>query len=100
MSGSLPHSIAVANHTMTPPITPGHTQFDTRSDDDTSPADLNASNAKASSDLIVTISEEAKALAQRYDQLREEDRRIKEQNEQTAAELAQELEDEFADDDY
>lgn len=77
MSGSLPHSIAVANHTAAPPITPGHTQFDARSDDDKSLADLNARNNKASSDLIVTLSEEAKALAQRDKQLREEDPLIK-----------------------
>ncbi|WOD07125.1 hypothetical protein [Marinomonas sp. GJ51-6] len=64
MSGSLPHSIAVSSHTLTGTTTPGYTTFDLRSDEDTNMAALNARNAKASSDLIVTISEEGQALSQ------------------------------------
>lgn len=65
MSGSLPHSIALSNHTFTSTTTPGYTTFDLRSDEDTNMAALNARNAKASSDLVVTISEQGQALAQR-----------------------------------
>ncbi|MCW4628444.1 MULTISPECIES: hypothetical protein [Marinomonas] len=65
MSGSLPHVIAVSNHTITSTATPGYTTFDLRSDEDTNMAALNARNAKASSDLIVTISEQGQALSQR-----------------------------------
>lgn len=65
MSGSLPHSIALSNHTLTSTTTPGYTTYDLRSDEDTNLAALNARNAKASSDLVVTISEQGQALAQR-----------------------------------
>lgn len=65
MSGSLPHSIALSNHTLTSTNTPGYTTFDLRSDEDTNMAALNARNAKASSDLVVTISEQGQALSQR-----------------------------------
>jgi len=65
MSGSLPHSIAIANHTANTTVTPGYTTYDLRSDEDTNMAALNARNAKASSDFVVTISEEGQALAQR-----------------------------------
>ena len=65
MSGSLPHSIALSNHTFTSTTTPGYTTFDLRSDEDTNMAALNARNAKASSDLVVTISEQGQALSQR-----------------------------------
>jgi hypothetical protein len=65
MSGSLPHSIALSNHTFTSATTPGYTTFDLRSDEDTNMAALNARNAKASSDLVVTISEQGQALSQR-----------------------------------
>ena len=65
MSGSLPHSIALSNHTATGAATPGYTTFDLRSDEDTNMAALNARNAKASSDLVVTISEQGQALSQR-----------------------------------
>ena len=65
MSGSLPHSIALFNHTATSSTTPGYTTYDLRSDEDTNMAALNARNAKASSDLIVTISEQGQALSQR-----------------------------------
>ena len=65
MSGSLPHSIALSNHTLTSTTTPGYTTYDLRSDEDTNMAALNARNAKASSDLVVTISEQGQALSQR-----------------------------------
>ncbi|NVK75607.1 MAG: hypothetical protein HWE24_19205 [Oceanospirillaceae bacterium] len=65
MSGSLPHSIAIANHTANTTVTPGYTTYDLRSDEDTNMEALNARNAKASSDFVVTISEEGQALAQR-----------------------------------
>ena len=65
MSGSLPHVIAVSHHTVTSTATPGYTTFDLRSDEDTNMAALNARNAKASSDLVVTISEQGQALSQR-----------------------------------
>lgn len=65
MSGSLPHVIAVSNHTITSTATPGYTTFDLRSDEDTNMAALNARNAKASSDLVITISEQGQALSQR-----------------------------------
>lgn len=64
MSGSLPHSIALSSHSLTSTTTPGYTTYDVRSDEDTSVAALNARNAKASSDLVVTLSEEGQALSQ------------------------------------
>ncbi|TYL47915.1 hypothetical protein [Marinomonas sp. IMCC 4694] len=64
MSGSLPHSIALSNLTLTNTTTPGYTTYDVRSDEDTGIAALNARNAKASSDLVVTLSEEGQALSQ------------------------------------
>lgn len=72
MSGSLPHSIALSNHTVTSTTTPGYTTYDLRSDEDTNMAALNARNAKASSDLIVTISEQGQALSQRKQKKTEE----------------------------
>lgn len=65
MSGSVPHSIAVSSQTLGNPTTPGYTTYDLRSDEDTKTNALNARNAKASSDHVVTISEEGQALAQR-----------------------------------
>ena len=62
MSGSVPHSIAVSNHTHSNVAQPGYTTYDVRSDEDNNLAALNARNAKASSDLVVTISEQGQAL--------------------------------------
>lgn len=62
MSGSIPHTIALSNHIASTSTTPGYTTFDVRSDEDTRATALNARNAKATSDLIVTLSEEAQAL--------------------------------------
>ncbi|BFM48095.1 hypothetical protein [Marinomonas sp. THO17] len=62
MSGSVPHSIAVSNHTHSSTAQPGYTTYDVRSDEDNNLAALHARNAKASSDLIVTISEQGQAL--------------------------------------
>ncbi|WP_421852175.1 hypothetical protein [Marinomonas sp.] len=72
MSGSLPHSIALSNHTLTSAATPGYTTYDLRSDEDTNMAALNARNAKASSDLVVTISEQGQALSQKNKKTPEE----------------------------
>lgn len=63
MSGSLPHAIS-SHHMMNLPSS-GSSIYDERSDDETNKADLNARNAKASSDLIVTLSEEGQALSQK-----------------------------------
>ncbi|MBR7888594.1 hypothetical protein J9B83_06520 [Marinomonas sp. A79] len=62
MSGSIPHTIALSNHTSAPSTTPGYTTFDVRSDEDTRTTAMNARNAIATSDLVVTLSEEAQAL--------------------------------------
>lgn len=64
MSGSLPHTIAITNNTLPNANSTGYTPFDLRSDEDKNVAALNARNAKASSDFVVTISEEGQALAQ------------------------------------
>ncbi|RNF51151.1 hypothetical protein EBI00_09355 [Marinomonas hwangdonensis] len=93
MSGSLPHVIALANHTFTPVVTPGYTTFDLRSDEDTNMAALNARNAKASSDHIVTLSEEGQALAQRDKKAIEDDILNRQED------LSLELEEEFIEDD-
>jgi hypothetical protein len=93
MSGSLPHSIAVASHTLASSTTPGYTTFDLRSDEDNNMAALNARNAKASSDLIVTISEEGQALAQRNK------KKFDDVEEKKSKQLLEELEEEFIDDD-
>jgi transposase len=73
MSGSLPHVIALSNHMVNSTATPGYTTFDLRSDEDTNMAALNARNAKASSDLVVTISEQGQALSQRNKKKLEDD---------------------------
>ncbi|WP_417537965.1 hypothetical protein [Marinomonas sp.] len=91
MSGSLPHSIALSGHTLSTNITPGYTTFDVRSDEDTNMAALNARNAKASSDLIVTISEQGQALSQRNHKVADEIR--EEQNEDDSL-----IEEEFIED--
>lgn len=92
MSGSLPHSIAVSSHTLTSTTTPGYTTFDLRSDEDTNMAALNARNAKASSDLIVTISEEGQALSQ------DNRKKLDEIEDKESKQLIEELEDEFNED--
>ncbi|MEO9274151.1 hypothetical protein ABFY09_04755 [Marinomonas sp. 5E14-1] len=89
MSGSLPHSIAVSSHTLTSTTTPGYTTFDLRSDEDTNIAALNARNAKASSDLIVTISEEGQALSQ------DNRKKLDEIESKVPKQLIEELEEEF-----
>lgn len=93
MSGSLPHTIALSNHTSTNMTTPGYTTFDLRSDEDTNLAAINARNAKASSDLVVTISEQGQALSQRKQKKFEE---LKTKSEE---DLWHELEEEFIEDD-
>jgi|GEM_PF-1562620 hypothetical protein len=93
MSGSLPHVIAVSNHTVTSTATPGYTTFDLRSDEDTNMAALNARNAKASSDLVITISEQGQALSQRNRKIIDDD----EINRRDDSEL--ESEEEFIEDD-
>ncbi|MGO2514113.1 MULTISPECIES: hypothetical protein [Marinomonas] len=93
MSGSLPHSIALSNHTFTSMTTPGYTTFDLRSDEDTNMAALNARNAKASSDLVVTISEQGQALSQRNRKKLEEIEARKNND------ILLELEEEFIEDD-
>ncbi|MEP3351329.1 MAG: hypothetical protein ABJN96_15410 [Marinomonas sp.] len=92
MSGSLPHSIAVSSHTLTGTTTPGYTTFDLRSDEDTNMAALNARNAKASSDLIVTISEEGQALS------RDNRKKLDEIEDKESKQLIEELEEEFEQD--
>ncbi|MCB5162774.1 hypothetical protein [Marinomonas algarum] len=62
MSGSIPHTIALSNLSSANVTTPGYTTYDLRSDEDTRSAANNALNARATSDLIVTLSEEAQAL--------------------------------------
>jgi len=93
MSGSLPHSIALSNHTSTSTITPGYTTFDLRSDEDTNMAALNARNAKASSDLVVTISEQGQALSQRKQKKSDKAQRNNKED------IWYELEEEFIEDD-
>lgn len=58
MSGSIPHTIALSNSTAGD-LDLAQKQFDVRSDEDTSISALHARNAPASSDLIVTLSEQA-----------------------------------------
>ena len=96
MSGSVPHSIAVSSHTLGSPTTPGYTTYDLRSDEDTKTNALNARNAKASSDHIVTISEEGQALAQRdkkFEDVKDTKKRKK------SKELLEMLAEEFIEDD-
>ena len=93
MSGSLPHTIALSNHTSTSTTTTGYTTFDLRSDEDTNLAALNARNAKASSDLVVTISEQGQALSQR------KQKKSEEMKKNTKGNLWHELEEEFIEDD-
>lgn len=93
MSGSLPHSIALSGQVPNNTATPGYTTFDVRSDEDKKLAALNARNAKASSDLVVTISEEGQALSQDNKKTADEID-AKKQND-----MLQELEEEFAEDD-
>jgi hypothetical protein len=93
MSGSLPHTIAISNNTPTNTTQPGYVTFDLRSDEDTNMAALNARNAKASSDHIVTISDQGQALSQRK-RKRSEEVETKEYKQ-----LLEELEEEFIDED-
>ncbi|RBO79657.1 hypothetical protein [Marinomonas aquiplantarum] len=92
MSGSLPHSIAVSNQTQSNVAQPGYTTYDVRSDEDTNMAALNARNAKASSDLVVTISEQGQALQGRTRKQFEETKKKKETSSETREDL---IEDEF-----
>ncbi|WP_394183985.1 hypothetical protein [Marinomonas posidonica] len=92
MSGSLPHSIAVSNQTQSNVAQPGYTTYDVRSDEDTNMAALNARNAKASSDLVVTISEQGQALQGRTRKQFEETKKKKETLSKTREDL---IEDEF-----
>ncbi|WP_392383877.1 hypothetical protein [Marinomonas primoryensis] len=93
MSGSLPHTIALSSHTSTSTTTPGYTTFDLRSDEDTSLAALNTRNAKASSDLVVTISEQGQALSQR------KQKKIEEETINKKSDIWHDLEEEFIEDD-
>jgi len=93
MSGSLPHTIALSNHTTANTTQPGYVPFDLRSDEDTSMAALNARNAKASSDHIVTLSEQGQALSQR------KQKKVNEVKTSKYNKLLEELEEEFIDDD-
>ncbi|NLQ18823.1 hypothetical protein HGG82_14545 [Marinomonas sp. M1K-6] len=93
MSGSLPHVIALSSHTQTGTVTPGYTTFDLRSDEDTNIAALNARNAKASSDLVVTLSEQGQALSQRNRKKVEDDEVSRRED------ALLELEEEFIEDD-
>lgn len=93
MSGSLPHIIAISNHTPANTTQPGYIPFDLRSDEDTNMTALNARNAKASSDHIVTISEQGQALSQRK-QKKDDEVKTKRDNR-----LLEELEEEFINDD-
>lgn len=93
MSGSLPHTIAISNHTPSNTTQPGYVPFDLRSDEDTNMAALNARNAKASSDHIVTISEQGQALSQHRPKKDEEIEASK------YKQLLEENEEEFIDDD-
>ena len=92
MSGSLPHSIALSAQVPNNTVTPGYTTFDVRSDEDKNLAALHARNAKASSDLVVTISEEGQALSQ-HNKKTADEIDAKKQND-----MLQELEEEFAED--
>ncbi|ETX11635.1 hypothetical protein MUS1_10230 [Marinomonas ushuaiensis DSM 15871] len=92
MSGSLPHTIALSNHTPANTTQPGYVPFDLRSDEDISMTALNARNAKASSDHIVTLSEQGQALSQRK-QKKTDDVKTSKYNK-----LLEELEEEFIDD--
>lgn len=96
MSGSLPHSIAVSNQTQSNVAQPGYTTYDVRSDEDTNMAALNARNAKASSDLVVTISEQGQALQGRTRKQFEETKKKKETSSETREDL---IEDEFLEED-
>jgi len=96
MSGSLPHSIAVSNQTQSNVAQPGYTTYDVRSDEDTNMAALNARNAKASSDLVVTISEQGQALQGRTRKQFEETKKKKETLSETREDL---IEDEFLEED-
>jgi len=96
MSGSLPHSIAVSNQTQSNVAQPGYTTYDVRSDEDTNMAALNARNAKASSDLVVTISEQGQALQGRTRKQFEETKKKKETPSETREDL---IEDEFLEED-
>ncbi|MGO2355338.1 MAG: hypothetical protein ACTH58_11465 [Marinomonas foliarum] len=93
MSGSLPHSIALSGQVPNNTTTPGYTTFDIRSDEDKNLAALNARNAKASSDLVVTISEEGQALSQ-HNKKTADEIDAKKQND-----MLRELEEEFGEDD-
>lgn len=93
MSGSLPHTIALSSHTSTSTTTPGYTTFDLRSDEDTSLAALNTRNAKASSDLVVTISEQGQALSQR------KQKKFEEETVNKKSDIWHDLEEEFIEDD-
>ncbi|GAA0218429.1 hypothetical protein [Marinomonas primoryensis] len=93
MSGSLPHTIALSSHTSTSTTTPGYTTFDLRSDEDTSLAALNTRNAKASSDLVVTISEQGQALSQR------KQKKFEEETINKKSDIWHDLEEEFIEDD-
>ena len=67
MSGSVPHAIA-ASSTLSVNQRPIQENFDQRSDEDTNLAAQHARNAKASSDLVVTVSEQSQALAEQHRQ--------------------------------
>ena len=94
MSGSLPHTIALSSHTSTSTTTPGYTTFDLRSDEDTSLAALNTRNAKASSDLVVTISEQGQALSQR------KQKKFEEETINKKSDIWHDLEEEFIENDF
>lgn len=66
MSGSLPH--AIANHSLMSTNSSGYSSFNQRTDNHTDSASLNARNASASSDFVVTISEQGQALSQKDQQ--------------------------------
>lgn len=93
MSGSLPHAIALSGQVPHSTTTPGYTTFDIRSDEDKNLAALNARNAKASSDLVVTISEEGKALSQHNKKT------VDEMDTKKQDDMLRELDEEFGDDD-
>lgn len=93
MSGSLPHTIALSNPTPANTTQPGYVPFDLRSDEDNSMTALNTRNAKASSDHIVTISEQGQALSQQNQKKADEIETEKYNR------LLEELEEEFIEDD-
>ncbi|GAB3475274.1 hypothetical protein [Marinomonas epiphytica] len=105
MSGSIPHTIALANNTATDPDL-ARKQFDIRSEDDTRISELHARNAQASSDLVVTLSEQAQQANQEH--LRQKQQRQEQADQelhnQRQAELAQRqqewLEDQQSRDNY